>query len=94
MLQQLGACKFLLIAVLLEVVQKVFWEVNEAELGKFRDQIPHLLQAVVISELAQALEADLTQTLEAIRELDLGLDHLAVHLDEARQRHLRFAERV
>ena len=61
MLEQLRACELLLVTLFLKVMQKVLWEVYEAELGEFRAQIPHLLQAVVITELAKRLEADLPQ---------------------------------
>jgi len=60
MFQKLATCQLLLETVKLEIVEQILREVNEAKLGKLGYQIAHLLQTVVISELAEAFQADLS----------------------------------
>ena len=61
--------------VFLELVQQVFWETDKAELGELKAEISHLLQAIVIGKLTQALKAYLAERPEAINDLDLLLRH-------------------
>lgn len=61
--------------VFLEFVQQVFRETDKTELGELKAEISHLLQAVVIGKLTQTLKTYLTESAEAIDDLDLFLRH-------------------
>ena len=78
--------------VLLEFVQQVFREADKAELGELKAEISHLLQAVVIGELAQTLKTYLAESAEAINDLDLFLRHSEMSLNNLLQGLLSFSQ--
>ena len=73
MLQKLTAGQLSFKMILLKLMQQVFWETDKTELRELEAEVSHLLQAVVICELAQAFKTYLAQTAEAINDLDLLL---------------------
>lgn len=91
MLQQLTAGQLTFEMVLLEFVQQVFRETDKAELGELKAEISHLLQAIVIGKLAQALKTYLAESAEAINDLDLFLRHFEMSLNNLLQGLLSFS---
>ena len=83
MFLKLGDCELSFVAILLEICQQLFWEVYEAELGKFLAKIGHLLKAVVIGELAQTFEANLAKYSEFVLDVEICCSHVKVGLNDA-----------
>lgn len=82
MFLQLRAGQLALVAIFLEISEEVVREMDETELCQLLAKIAYFLQAVIVRELTQRLQACLAEHAEFVLHVDIESGHLKMGLND------------